>query len=71
MYNFTRSDWTVEATERKRKRLARISDEELLGEMESAHRMCSPGLCWGERAPQCYVIQREIACEEVRMRTSP
>jgi len=41
MYNFTRSDWSIEATDRKRERLRRISDEELLREMESAHRMCS------------------------------
>jgi len=60
MYNFTRSDWTIEATDRKRERLRRISDEELLREMESAHRMCSPGAYWGERPREVYVIQRKL-----------
>src|SRR5688572_24348749 len=65
MYNFTKSDWSIEATDRKRERLARISDEELLSGMESAHRMCSPGSYWGERPRQAYVIQRELVRLEI------
>jgi len=65
MYNFTGSTWTVEDTDRKRERLARISDEELLRNMESAHRMCSPGSYWGDRPRQAYVIQRELVRLEI------
>jgi hypothetical protein len=35
MYNFTSSTWTVEDTDRKREGLARISDTELLSELEA------------------------------------
>ena len=48
MYNFTRSDWSIEATDRKRERLKTISDAELLSEMVSANHMCSPGSYWGQ-----------------------
>ena len=65
MYNFTRSDWTIEATDRKRERLRRISDAELLSEMEAAHRMCSPGSYWGKGPRQAYVIQRELVRLEI------
>jgi len=71
MYNFTSSTWTGEDTDRKRERLAKISDEELFSERESANHTCSPGVYWGERPPQFYVIQRELVCDEVRRRTSP
>jgi len=59
------STWTVEATERKRERLARISDEDFLRNMESAHCMCSPGSYWGERPGKAYVIQRELVRLEI------
>ena len=65
MYNFTRSDWTIEATHRKRERLKEISDADLLSEMESAHRMCSPGSYWGKGPRLAYVIQRELVRLEI------
>lgn len=49
MYNFTSCTWTVEDTDRKRERLARISDTELLSQLEAAHYMCSPAAYWGGR----------------------
>ena len=65
MHDFTRDTWTIEATDRKRERLRRISDDELVREMESAHRMCSPGAYWGERPREAYVIQRELVRLEI------
>ena len=65
MYNFTRSTWTVEETEREIQRLARISDEELLRGMAAANYMCSLAAYWGERPREAYVIQRELVRLEI------
>ena len=65
MYNFTRSDWSIEATDRKRERPKRISDAELLSEMISANHMCSPRSYWGKGPRLAYVIQRELVRLEI------
>jgi hypothetical protein len=58
MYNFTRSTWTHDATDRKRERLVRISDDDLMSTLEAAHYLCSPESYWGMGPRECYVIQR-------------
>jgi hypothetical protein len=42
MYNFTVSTWTIEATDRRRERVAKISDAGLLREMEACASICAP-----------------------------
>jgi len=44
MHNFTRSEWTIEATDRKRERLRLISDDELERELLACVHMCEPSL---------------------------
>ena len=65
MHDFSRDTWTVEETDRKREQLGRISDDELMREMESAAYMCSPRAYWGKGPRQCYIIQRELVRLEV------
>src|SRR5688572_9804489 len=40
MHDFTRDNWTIEDTDRKRDRLRRVRDDELLEHLASAVRMC-------------------------------
>ena len=60
MYNFASSTWTEADTQRKRERVARMSDEKLQDTLEAAEYMCSPRAYWGERPRESYIIQREI-----------
>jgi hypothetical protein len=65
MHNFTRDTWTEQDTEAKRHRVTRISDDELLRELEASAYMCSPLASWGKPPRQSYLIQREIVRLEI------
>ena len=60
MYNFMAAPGPD--TARKRERLASISD---IANMESAHRMASPGSDWGKGPREPHVIQRELTRLEI------
>jgi hypothetical protein len=65
MYDFTRSTWTQEDTDRARERFARMDREKILRTMEAAAHMCSPQGYWGKGPRQSYVIQRELVRLEI------
>jgi hypothetical protein len=64
MHSFTLSTWTIADTERKRERLARVSDDELIRDLEACIYLCSSDLS-GRPPRQNYVIQRELVRLEI------